>query len=79
MRDALDQLCARGPWAGRDDDRQSWTLTGADLRVLYDQVATGAPIPDRSARRTDRALQLLRRAGLIRYVRWQWVAAEVAR
>ena len=76
---ALDQLCARGPWAGRDDDRKPWTLTGADLRALYDQVATGAPIPDRSARRTDRALQLLRRAGLIRYVGGQWVAAEVAR
>lgn len=73
-----------GPWKGRTSqlDPTSWTLTLDEVRALL------AAIPDRGAmlaalgverlsdRKADRALQLLRRARLIRFTNHAWTRTD---
>lgn len=74
QRAVLAALCTRGPWKGaatRHDP--AWVLTSEELCALY--AAVGNPpamcralgVAFLSDRKADRALQLLRRAGLIEY------------
>ena len=73
----LAEVCARGPWTV---STWSYTLrksvsesfTGDDLVTIYRRLAEGLPIErallwQGSDRRSDRALQLLRKSGLIEY------------
>ena len=72
----LAALCSRGPWHGDTLDRvHAWTLTGQELRDLYNCVPLG---PERMGRaigdgigsnKGNRATTLLKRAGLIHYDR----------
>ena len=68
----LDTICARGPWTVTTPGASSPdVLTGDDVRACYIAIrdggdyvrALGAVLG--SDRRVDRALQLLRAAGLI--------------
>ncbi len=69
---ALDTLCSQGPWHTVEGD-----FTGGQLRACYDAVPEGKrAMTDAlgiqsfhgfSDRRMDRALQLLRKVGLIEY------------
>lgn len=72
----LAALMTRGPWSGRDlSIDPAWTLTGAELEAVYDAIDRHdtASIPELlgvlafSDRKVDRAVQLLRRAGLVSY------------
>lgn len=74
MRSALDELCARGPWSTQDGD-----FTAEQVRALLAAVPAGKAamcaamgVDFFTDRRADRALQLLRKAGLIRYVGGAW-------
>jgi len=85
-RATLAALCTRGPWTGCDNPTglagrgSPWTLTGDDLRAIYDTIARGADVPCRSDRKKDRAFQLLRKSGLIEYAgtpkRWRVVGGS---
>ena len=78
----LETLCARGPWTVREPglDKPP-TLTGDDVRACYIAIRDGGDIAravgavSGSDRRVDRALRLLRAAGLIEYAgtpkRWR--------
>lgn len=80
MIDKLDALLARGPWSTTDG-----SVSGDDVRNLFTAIRYGrenpsvaAGIGSASGRRADRAFQLLKRAGLVRYVGRAWVAVEAA-
>ena len=69
MSDSLTTLCARGPWTTTDGP-----LTGDAVAALYRAVPAGRAamcaalgVSSFTDRRADRALQLLRMAGLIVY------------
>lgn len=62
MTDKLEALCARGPWATKDG-----VCDAAYLRGVYERIESGRAPWSRSDRRTDCALQALRKAGLIEY------------
>ena len=47
-------------------------LTGAFVLDIYDRIRRGEEIEHRSSRPVDRALQILRRAGLTRYAGGGW-------
>lgn len=78
QRATLEALCSRAPWTftawvdGKGAARgrhQTFTLTATDLRSLYASIAAGGG-PGASGvtgPRASRGLQLLRRAGLIRF------------
>lgn len=80
----LDALCARGPWTvageGRGDPPRA--LTGAELRAYYEAVRDGRYAPDavgvafQSDRKANKAAQLLRVAGLIKYAGGKWMVTE---
>lgn len=70
----LDTICGRGPWKNKieRDPGDRWSLTGDEVRALYKAVGEGREemlralnVSDLSARKANKALQLLRRAGLI--------------
>jgi hypothetical protein len=78
----LAALVTRGPWTTRDGP-----LTGDQVRSVYEWVRTGCLVDmqiavgfTRSSRLGDRALQLLKASGLVRYdhteAGWQWVAVS---
>ena len=77
-RATLAALLSRGPWQVRGD-----TLTPEQVDALYRSILAGRPSAAAcgcsllSDRKCDRALQMLRRAGLIRYDRpgRTWVPA----
>lgn len=53
-------------------------LTGAEVIGVYEQIKSGKEIANRSSRRIDRILQILRRAGLVRFDRASdWTATPV--
>lgn len=70
----IEAICARGPWSTTDDDHPM--LTGDEVRRVYVAICDGyneptiiAGIGGRSGRAADRALTILKRAGLIRFHR----------
>lgn len=70
-RVTLEALCTRGPWTTPDGP-----ITGNDLRALYSAIAAGSLTPTVDVglhvdnnRKADRALQLLKRSGLIMFGR----------
>jgi len=74
----LDDLCARGPWAGKGHGHpldQAWTLTAVEVRAYFTAIRDGSTAPWRtlpdcpgaSGRKADRCAQLLRGVGLIRF------------
>lgn len=75
-RATLEAVCARGPWSGGVNYYSgAWTLTTGELRTLYDAIPSGEvailsvlACKMRQHRKVDRALQLLRVAGLIEFV-----------
>lgn len=80
-RAKLAALCTGGPWTTTDGD-----FDAVGLRRTYDAIARGYDEHGRlllpwqgSDRRTDRALSMLRRAGLIEYAgkpkRWRVVGS----
>lgn len=78
----LQALLSRGPWATSHED-QAVHITRKQVEALYDAIRARVPDPtiyadlgQRSTRPSDRALTLLKKAGLIRYDREQgkWVA-----
>ena len=84
----LEALCSRGPWRGSTEVDPPWTLTAAELQAYYQAIRIVAPTPwaalglrERSwasHRKTDRANQLLKKAGLIQFdkERKRWVAVN---
>jgi hypothetical protein len=74
-----------GPWSGKDPYRRTtWTLTLAEvtalLRAVPNRPAMLAALGDVGQlgdRKTDRALQLLRRARLIRWTGKGWERTEL--
>lgn len=74
-RATLEAICSRGPWKGGTGTRtRFWMLTAEELRAFYAAVPHGPEamsftlgVLSLSERKADRALQLLRKAGLIRY------------
>lgn len=70
----LEALCTRGPWRGVRPRGFDWTLTGDEVRALYAAIAASERYPlqaincgSASERKADRALRLLRQAGLIEF------------
>lgn len=79
---ALDAVCARGPWQGfvGRPGGTPWVLTPAEVRDLYAAIRDGdvplaalLGVPNLSHRKADRALSLLKRAGLIAFRDGRWV------
>lgn len=74
----LDALATRGPWSTTDG-----SVSGDDVRNLFAAIhrcsenpSVAAGIGAASGRRADRAFQLLKRAGLTKYVGRSWVIAR---
>jgi hypothetical protein len=70
----LDTICSRGPWKNKveRDPSDRWSLTGDEVHALYKAVGEGREemlrvlsVSDLSTRKANKALQLLRKAGLI--------------
>jgi len=65
----LSELCRQAPWHTPDGE-----ITEGYLRDLYEKIRTGRPF-FRGSEQANRALQLLRLAGLIEYTgkpqRWK--------
>jgi len=81
----LDAVCSRGPWKNKieRDARDRWALTGDEVRALYHAVGEGKEemqrvlgVQNLSDRKANKALQLLRKAGLIvfdlEFRAWRW-------
>ena len=68
QRATMACLATQGPWRGNP-----WTLTGEELRAFWEAVPDWAKMLEAigtntlSDRKADRALQLLRKNGLIYY------------
>lgn len=73
-RATLAALLSRGPWASTTLG-DAWTLTSDEVAALYAAVPQGKAAMEHvlgdvlGSRKGDRALQLLRRAGLIVFSR----------
>ena len=73
-RAALAAVCSRGPWHGHHPC-DTWTLTAEEVRAVFAAVPEGRTAIGRAlgdvvgSRKADKALQMLRKAGLVRYNR----------
>lgn len=67
---SLEMLCTQGPWEGHTVS-DSFTLTADELRAYFEAIQRGVEHPARvlraagGSRKTDKANQILRKAGLI--------------
>lgn len=77
-RAVLTAVCSRGPWSGGQGS-DAWTLSPEEVHALYaavpsgrDAMLTALGVAQLSARKADRALQLLRAAKLVEYTAGRW-------
>ena len=75
-RATLESVLTRGPWKVEGS-----TLTAAEVRAVYEaapdvvKMVAALGVDSLSSRKADRALQVLRRAGLLRFADRKWVRA----
>ncbi len=69
-------LCSRGPWTNTKSSPDTWSLTGEEVHALYYSIGQGRVamlsalgVSALGHGKANKALQLLRRAKLIRFAR----------